>query len=275
MKSLINLKMVVDERMATEPAHDDMIEALERLKHRIEVSSDYDVSIAWSIVYTRWDIGDVEWTGSMFNGHPMYIPSASWAQRLNDMYDEENTSVMLVFHPSGWKDPDHIIGGINYFQTQVLNPRTNWSIGAWELTIEHELLHSFDNRGPHIKWHEVVGTNNAGNPVNNWDFDVVHESYQGQWVGIFNYIWDRAADEIAIIYPRQIDMAKQLIKFTDENHVYAEVEPFKLVHIETPDALEAAKNRGFVGDNVIELAPQSRSQYKKVGVWVEFPPADL
>lgn len=274
--------MVVDTKMKNTPMQDTMLAALNVLSQEVSRLSEGALGVLSEVVYHPYDENAIQWQSGTYNGSSHYYPTAGWVQQMNNQYDEDNVAVQLVIHPDNWKPPLAIIGGINYFQTQVIHPMSYWSLASWKITIEHELMHHFDNRAaefPGVNFNTAVGQNRQGKTITNWDADVVHEAYPGGGhINIFDYVWDRAVDEIATIYPytgEEDDMAKPLIKFTDENHVYLEVEVGKLVHIESPEALAAYQARGIAVTDITELPPQSRGQYKKVGVLVEFPPTDL
>lgn len=275
----VKLRMVVDTALEGTGMHDRMQSALERLRDEVKRLTGGQIGVSWTYIYHDYDENDISWVSGTYNGSPHHYPTAGWVSSMNAQYDDENTSVMLVIHPGNWKNPDAIIGGINYFQTQVIHPMEYWSIGAWKLTLEHELLHSFDNRAaqfPGVDFNAAVGKNRSGKVITNWDADVVHEAWpNGAHINIFDYVWDRAVDEIATIYPYKNTMAKPLIKFTDENHVYMEVAPHELVHLESPETLEKVKLAGLVTEPILVLGPESRPQYKKVAVLAVFPATDL
>lgn len=150
------------------------------------------------------DFDDIQWAPASFGGKRFWIPSASWVQKKNDEHDAPNTAVILVIGPERWRDPDFVIGGLNTFETQVIHPSDRWRLGAWKKTIEHELLHSFDNtaRRKGIRIEDAVQTNRAGRWVRNWDEDVVHERYpSGEYTYRYDYVWPRIADVLANIYP--------------------------------------------------------------------------
>ena len=204
MTGRINIKILLDERMVGTQDEANMIRSLVEERDIIMENSGEKTELTWEVVSVKLMEGGIEWTGSVFNSHPMYLPSAAWTQKFNDLHDDPNTYVLIVFHPSNWKDPDHIIGGLNRFETGILNPRIGWTVRNWRHTIIHEMLHHFDNRAakfPGVDFNAAVGTNKSGVVVNGWDWVVVHEDYNNQYAGFFNYLWSRIADEIAVIYP--------------------------------------------------------------------------
>ena len=232
MKALIYIKIVMDERMVGTTAEIRMKQGFERWKVDVERESKGALSIAWSVVASAvFGQGDIEWTGYTYNGHPAYMPSATWSERINALYDAPNTYVILVFHPVNWKDPDHIIGGLNNFQTAILNPREAWSPGSWRITLEHECLHHFDNRGNTINWPAAIGKNNMGAIVKNWDNDVVHETWSGttQHRNDFLYVWRNNAvvEALSTIYPYTEDMKFDLIKVGTREEQYVVIDGYR------------------------------------------------
>ena len=91
-KAKIHIKIILDDRMVGTQAERNMLRALVEERDIIDEQTNHKVELAWSVVITtRFSSGDVEWTGSMFNGHPMYIPSASWVAMIDRLHDEPNT----------------------------------------------------------------------------------------------------------------------------------------------------------------------------------------
>ncbi len=215
MKALVKLLMVVDTKLVDTTAHARMDQALEKLAAEVLASSNGEIGLSWVYGYAAFKESEIPWVRGTYNGKVHYYPRAAWAQETNDLYDMENTSVQLVIHPDNWKDPDSVIGGINFFQTQIIHPKLSWGVNAWKITIEEELLHSFDNRGA-----EFDADFEAALGVDNFDRDVVHKTdpVTGKRDHDYSDVWSGAIEEIAKIYPNNdmlVDTAK-LRQITNE-----------------------------------------------------------
>lgn len=224
MKANVKVILVVDYDLIGTEMHVDMERAMAQLHKEVFQLTEGQTGITWQIVYHAFNENDIAWVSGTYNGKLHYYPTAAWVQSINDRYDQKNASVMLVIHPDNWKDPDARIGGINYFETQIIHPMPYWKwYSAWKLTIEHELLHSFDNRQtrfPGVDFVKAVPHNKGGNPVVVWDRDVVHETWPNslQHRNTFDYVWDQTVEEVAAIYPNEqtmVDHAK-LVQITNE-----------------------------------------------------------
>ena len=221
MKGLVKIKLVLDKALIGTNTLIWMNRALESLSGAVNEQSQGQLGIQFDIYNTEFSEENIDWVKGTYRGREHWYPSAGWAQEMNDLFDEENTSVMLVIAPENWKNNASVIGGINYFQTQIIHPQLYWKLSAWRETIEHEFMHSLDNRAtqfPNIDLILDIGTNNHGKEVDNWDQDVVHESDEnGVHLNDFDYVWQRCVEAIAEMYPYSMRINRdKLVQITNE-----------------------------------------------------------
>ena len=265
MEGLLKFKLLLDVDLIGTTSQIRLEKALERQLDMVLAATEERVGTEWEIIPHEYK--DIGWTRNSVGGVLLYTPKAAWIQRMTDTHLGKADFLQMGIHQDNWKPAPGNIGGLNIFKTQIFKVNPSWGVYSWFVTLEEELMHSFDQIAAEYGYNL-----NTMFGVRSFDRDVVHGRDPRYTRGRYGHVYKKIQDILVEIYPNDMPK-KQLIQFVGDTDVFLQVAAFKLFDVTNSPELLAEYE---VAEEDIRILPAvERDNYKKVGVITQIKPTDL